>query len=573
MNENPNSGPGNISVEQSRDRSIRPGAFMRFLGNGKSLVGLSVILLIGFGGLFYADGEVKRNAERLYTLTINAERILNADRSMTASVRLAASLESDRFILNYQNIQDTKYALREENARLLKNEHIRQAMEKLVDIQGEIEHAESEAIALIDEEKWQDALELVTEPSFQRQKGIYRASLSRALREMIQESQEQATASGKLAAVMQFVVLCMFSLLAVIGVLYTRETRRSLDRQYELGKYLEQTNENLEQMVRERTTELRTLASAVRQNPSAIVITDVDGTIEYVNPRFSDVTGYSEEEALGKNPRILKSGETPEDVYQSMWQTICSGEIWSGIIVNKKKNGEKYSASASISPVADSEGRLTHFVAVTEDITEKLEAEQRMSESEERNQLILSSAGEGIFGLSVDGRVTFCNHAASEMLGYEDDELLGKLMHPEVHHTRADGSPYPAEECPMRGTYSRGIRCEVQDEVLWRKDGSCFPVEYTSLPMQKNEELLGSVVVFRDITERKRTENDLGEKMDELEKFSRIAVGRELRMIELKEEINGLLEQLGRDAEYEIAQPGAGNIDDVLRRIKRQEVS
>ena len=105
----------------------------------------------------------------------------------------------------------------------------------------------------------------------------------------------------------------------------------------------------------------------------------------------------------------------------------------------------------------------------------------------------------------------------------------------------------------MRGTYSKGVPCEIQDEVLWRSDGSSFPVEYSSLPMRKDGELVGSVVVFRDITERKRGETVLVDKMEELEKFSRIAVGRELRMIELKEEINGLLQQLGRDAEYEIA--------------------
>ncbi|MBT3360608.1 MAG: PAS domain S-box protein [Rhodospirillales bacterium] len=525
----------------------------RFLSSGKSLVGLSVVLLLGFGGLFYVDGEVKLNAERLRIMTINAERILNADRSMTAAVRLAASLESDHFLLNYQNTQDTKYALLEENARLQKNEHVRQAMGKLVDIQDEIEGTESEAISLIDQEKWEEALELVTEPSFQRQKGIYRASLSGVLREMIQISQEQAEKSDRLAEIMQYVVLCMFGLLAAIGALYSRETRRSLGRQTELAKSLEAVNENLEQTVSERTAELRTLASAVDQNPSGIVITDVEGCIEYVNPRFSEITGYAAEEAVGKTTQILKSGEMAPEVFEEMWKTILSGNLWSGLFKNKRKNGEIFWTSSSISPVADEDGQLTHFVGVIEDITEKLDVEHRVAESEERTRLILSSAGEGIFGLSPDGEVTFCNHVAAEMLGYREEELLGVKMHATVHHTRADGSPYPPEECPMRGTYSKGVPCEIQDEVLWRSDGSSFPVEYSSLPMRKDGELVGSVVVFRDITERKRGETVLVDKMEELEKFSRIAVGRELRMIELKEEINGLLQQLGRDAEYEIA--------------------
>ena len=131
------------------------GRLSKYLSSGKSLVVLSLVLFLGFGGLFYVDGEVKRDAERLHVLTFNAERILNADRDMTAAVRLAASLESDRYILKYQNTQDTKYALLEENTRIIESERIREAMDKLIDIQGVVEDAESEAIALIDEENWE----------------------------------------------------------------------------------------------------------------------------------------------------------------------------------------------------------------------------------------------------------------------------------------------------------------------------------------------------------------------------------------------------------------------------------
>lgn len=106
-----------------------------------------------------------------------------------------------------------------------------------------------------------------------------------------------------------------------------------------------------------------------------IVITDLAGNIEYVNPKFTQVTGYSFGEALGQNPRILKSGEMPLEGYERLWKTITSGKEWRGEFHNKKKNGEFYWESASISPVFDSEGAVISFLAVKEDITERKQAE------------------------------------------------------------------------------------------------------------------------------------------------------------------------------------------------------
>jgi len=105
------------------------------------------------------------------------------------------------------------------------------------------------------------------------------------------------------------------------------------------------------------------------------VITDCAGNIEYVNPKFIQVTGYTLAEALGKNPRILKSGEMSPEAYVVLWQTITAGKEWSGEFHNKKKNGELYWESASISPIRDLAGRVTHYVAVKEDITARKQTE------------------------------------------------------------------------------------------------------------------------------------------------------------------------------------------------------
>jgi PAS domain S-box-containing protein len=125
--------------------------------------------------------------------------------------------------------------------------------------------------------------------------------------------------------------------------------------------------------------ELRQLSRAVEQSGSGVFITGLDGTIQFVNPAFTQITGYSEDEVLGENPRILKSGKTPHHVYQELWTTITQGEVWEGEWLNRKKNGELYWESAVISPVKDEAGSTTHYVAIKEDITRRKEAEELLN--------------------------------------------------------------------------------------------------------------------------------------------------------------------------------------------------
>jgi diguanylate cyclase (GGDEF)-like protein/PAS domain S-box-containing protein len=115
--------------------------------------------------------------------------------------------------------------------------------------------------------------------------------------------------------------------------------------------------------------QLRIFFHAVEQNPVGIIITDPEGGIEYVNPRFTQLTGYILDEVRGRNPRILKSGETSEDMYATLWQTIKSGQVWEGEILNRKKNGEVYWAHIMIAPVLDEAGTATRFIAMQQDIT------------------------------------------------------------------------------------------------------------------------------------------------------------------------------------------------------------
>jgi PAS domain S-box-containing protein len=124
--------------------------------------------------------------------------------------------------------------------------------------------------------------------------------------------------------------------------------------------------------------ELRKLWRAVEQTPAIVVITNVDGIIEYVNPKFVEITGYGVAEALGRNPRFLKSGVHPASLYKTMWDTLLQGNVWQGELCNKKKNGELNWEWASISPVRDQEGEITHFIAVKEEITERKRIAQEL---------------------------------------------------------------------------------------------------------------------------------------------------------------------------------------------------
>jgi len=152
--------------------------------------------------------------------------------------------------------------------------------------------------------------------------------------------------------------------------------------------------------------------------------------------------------------------------------------------------------------IAEREARLREIVAElqrTEEAVEKLHAQK---------DLILNSAGEGIYGVDTDGKATFINPAAASMMGWEPCEIVGKSVHALTHHTRPDGSPYPVEDSAIFAALHDGAVGRRDDEYFWRKDGSSFPVEYTSAPQRHNGKIVAAVVICRDITERKRAEED-----------------------------------------------------------------
>jgi two-component system, OmpR family, sensor histidine kinase VicK len=138
------------------------------------------------------------------------------------------------------------------------------------------------------------------------------------------------------------------------------------------------------------------------------------------------------------------------------------------------------------------------------DLTEQIQAQEELNALTRQHESILDSVGEGIWGMDLDGRLTFVNRRGAEILGYSVAELQGQEMHSLLHHSRADGSPYPAEECPILNSIKRETPVEVDDDVFWRKDGRQVPVKYVACPLIKNGQVEGIVVAFADVTEQRR---------------------------------------------------------------------
>lgn len=175
---------------------------------------------------------------------------------------------------------------------------------------------------------------------------------------------------------------------------------------------------------RKRTEEtLQKLSRAVEQSPTTIVITNTDGVIEYVNPKFTRITGYSADEAIGNNPRILQSGKTPREVYGRLWATIRAGNEWHGEFCNQKKNGEMYWESATIAPIMNDDGAITHYVAIKEDITGLKQAEELARQYSHDLEQLLSVSRETTITTDLKGLYRTFVRVSKEILNFDFSTL------------------------------------------------------------------------------------------------------------------------------------------------------
>jgi PAS domain S-box-containing protein len=258
-----------------------------------------------------------------------------------------------------------------------------------------------------------------------------------------------------------------------------------------------------------------------------ICLLSVTGDVLSANQSFAFMHGYSVKEMLSMS---LKDLETPKSslLASERLRRLVAGESLVMEVKHLHKDGHVFPLEVSVSQISFDE--KSFLQCIHRDITERKRAEEKMEQLSQKNELILGAAGEGILGLDCQGNHTFINPAAAKMLGYEAAELLGLPSHNIWHHTKPDRSPYPEEECNICAAYRDGTVYCSSTEMFRRKDGTSFPVEYESTPMYEQERLVGAVLTFSDITERKQAEErmqhlliDLERSNSELEQFANIA--------------------------------------------------
>jgi len=233
-----------------------------------------------------------------------------------------------------------------------------------------------------------------------------------------------------------------------------------------------------------------------------VILTDLRGAILASNEAAAERFGMSIEQMINESFYDLLPAEltasTKAHVADALRlrKPVHYEDEWEGKIIDR-----------NLLPMFDQKGDITRMAIFSRDITVRKWVEDVTEQLGRRNELILQSAGEGIYGLDTQGITTFVNPAAARMLGYDPGDLIGKRHHELVHYAKPNGKPYPYEQCPIYAAFKDGAaHTNVDDEVFWQKDGTCFPVEYTSTPIIGDDRILGAVVTFRDITDRKRIE-------------------------------------------------------------------
>jgi len=243
---------------------------------------------------------------------------------------------------------------------------------------------------------------------------------------------------------------------------------------------------------------LRQLSVVVEQSPASVVITDLDAHIQYVNPRFTEVTGYSAAEVMGKNPRILQSHLTAKEVYADMWDKLANGLKWHGELVNRRKDGQTYWEDSQIAPVKNEEGAITHYVAIKADITDRVRSAQIIDNLLHEQKAILYNTFIGIVTVR-NRKIIWANPAFEQMLGYACGELAGT---PTCNNYPSDAA-YQALGAAAYPVLAADKVFRSQIEHV-RKDGRHIWVDISGsvLNRQTGESLWG----FIDISETKRLE-------------------------------------------------------------------
>ncbi len=298
--------------------------------------------------------------------------------------------------------------------------------------------------------------------------------------------------------------------------------------------------------------ERRKLSRAVEQNPASIVITDLEGRIEYVNPRFTEVTGYTIDDVRGKLPRIFKSGVMPARVYEELWATIAAGQVWRGELVNRKKSGQLHTELVVVTPVTGENGALTHYVAIKEDITERKRTETALRETQEHYRIVAENTDDVIWLYETGADAfTFVSPSVVRLIGRPADDVVGRGLETLL-------PPESAAELArvMRGRSGGamdGARTAILEVEHRHVDGTRIPTEVAVTALDAGAAGGGRILgVTRNLTERRRAADALQRSLARLRQAEQIAslgsweIDLPTRRVELSDEARRIFE-IGAD--------------------------
>ena len=273
---------------------------------------------------------------------------------------------------------------------------------------------------------------------------------------------------------------------------------------YRLLRQVQASNDQLQDLAKE----LEFQKFALDQH-AIVSAANVDGEIDYANDKFCEITGYSRDELIGQNHRLLKSEEHTDAFFDSMWKTLKSGQVWHGEMKSRAKNGREFWVAATLVPLVDDTGEPFRYFAIRTDISERKLMESRLQESNGFLRTLTDAMGEGVYAVDENGECTFVNPKALEILGFEKFEFIGENTHNLIHHHDAHDNLVVSHDCSITRTVSGLSAYKSESEYFFKKSGDRFPVAVNAVPIASDGTYEGHVAVFQDISERKEAEKAL----------------------------------------------------------------